>query len=479
MAGFPATPSQPTIADFLRAGVTSGGRIVSPTSILSHPAVWRGVDLISTSVARIPFDVYVRGADGSRSNATDHDAMILKRQPNGLYSRFQLIKSWVVETLTHGDGFIYIERRGNRPIKLWLLESASTSVRSDSSGITYTTTDRNGQRMVLDSSQVLHLRGLGNDGLTGLPIYQILAEGFGLGLTLQRYQRAFFDNYGRPSVAIKLPPEVTSREDVEEFREAWMAKHGGGPETAFTPAMLRPGADLVEMKSDNAIESLVNLREHDLVTIANCLGLPPHRIGAKSVSVSYGSLEQENLSFLQDIDGWTTQAEQEFSLKLLRTDEQETHYIEGNREALVMPDSETKANLLALYRRNGMMSDEQIANKTNIPRDPNGTYWVEANLIERSKALRDDPEPVNQEPAPEDSDDENVDDPTRSLSMALTESIVGRLQRRAVKSGKIESNLWEEELGSLPGWSSVAAYLDVMSPEKLETKIITENLWTT
>lgn len=470
MAGTP----QPTIADLIRYGVSSGSMVVSPQTILQHPAVWRGVDLISTSIARIPFDVYRRQGDGSREPDSNHDAYgLLKRQPNGEYSRFQLIKTWVVNTLTHGDGFIFIDRdQLGRARQLWLLDPGKTSIDSDDRGITYSTTDRFGRRQILDSSQVLHLRGLGNDGLTGLPIYRVLADAFGIGLTLQRYQQAFFNNAGRPSVVIKLPPEVSTKEQVEEFRDAWMAKHGGGPETAFAPAMLRPGADLVALQSDNAVEALANLREHDLVTIANCLGIVPHRIGAKSVSVSYGSLEQENLSFLQDLDGWITQAEQELSLKLLRSREQSTHYIEGTREALVMPDSKTKAELLALYRRNGMMSDEQIGRKLNIPREDSGTYWVEANLIERSKALAGDPEPSPSEPTPEETDDQPSE-----IERALTSSIVGRLARRAKKSGKVETNLWAAELGQLPGWQHAADLLEVATAETLNPETITAELW--
>jgi HK97 family phage portal protein len=457
-----------TLADFMRSSIArKNGQIINPRTILKHPGVWRGVDLISTNVAKVPFDVYQREADGSRRSAGEYDTyFLLKRQPNWVYSRFQLIKCWVVNTLTHGDGFIFIRRDNlGRPMALFLLDSAATSIHAGQFGVYYTTTDADGIRRRLDASEVAHLRGLGNDGISGLRIAEVLADAFGLGLTLQRYQNLFFENSGRPSVVIKLPETVSSREEAEEFREAWGDVHGG-PENAFKPAMLMPGADVTMMQNDNAIESLANLREHDLVTIANCLGIPPHRIGAKSVSVSYGSLEQENLSFIQDIDGWITQAEQELSLKLLRTSEQGTHYIEGTREALVQSDSKTKAELLALYRRNGMMSDEQIARKLNLKREAGGTYWVEANLIERDRALAE-PEPTP-EPAPD-----------RELSLKLTNSIVGRLSRRAAKSGKLEINLWQEELGDLPGFVAAADYLENNPIDQFKTETITGLLWTT
>ena len=436
--------SGPTIKDVIRAGYDGSGQLVNPRSILSHPAVWRGVDLISTSVARVAFEVYCSNSDGSRRCADEHDARGLVRLfPNRYYSRFQLFKTWVANTLTNGDGYIYIRRDSlGRPQELLLLESRSTTFVQQEDQILYYASDRFGNSYRLLPSEVLHLRGLGNDGFTGLPVTHVLSEAFGLGLTLQRYQNIFFQNGGRPGVAIKLPPEINTREKVEEFREAWGQVHGGTA-NSFKPALLMPGAEVSPIASDKAVEELSNLREHDLVTIANCLGLPPHRIGAKSVSVSYGSLEQENISFLQDIDGWITQAEQELSFKLLRRRERNTHYIEGDRENLVRTDSETRANLLAIYRRNSFFSDEEIRRKLNMPPPKEGdTFWTEANLIERTKAL-----------AAVTGTGDSDQTETTQLAVALTASSVGRLTRRWQKSGKLEIELWQQELGMLPGFN--------------------------
>lgn len=452
----------PRLADLLRGYATAGNQIINPQTILRHPAVWRGVDLISTSVARIPFDVYRRLPDG-RESAIDYPAYrLLKMRPNGLYSRFQLIRSWLVNTLTYGDGFVWIGRdEFGDPTTLQLLESSDVVIAISAGHVSYVATSDDGSRLPVPASDILHLRGLGSDGLTGKPIYRVLAEAFGLGLTLQRYQTAFFANAGRPSVVIKLPPEISTQEQVEEFRAAWGSIHGGGPENAFRPAMLRPGADIVTLQSDSAIESLANLREHDLVTIANCLGIVPHRLGAKSVSVSYGSLEQENLSWLQDLDGWTTQVEQEMSLKLIAAFDAENYYIEGNREALVQPDSKTKAELLSIYRRNGMLSDQEIRRRLNMgPPSAEDTFWTESSLIERSRALR--------VPLAPGSRDET--------SLKLASATVARLLRRADKAGHFEIGIWQEEFGELPGWNDLVLpddELRAVLPEQRKTVIAT------
>ena len=328
------SPNSPTITDIFSGGYYGNGN-VTPKSILGNPAVFRAVDLISTSVAKIPFDVFVKTDDG-REAARNHPAYsLLKLKPNQFYSKFQLIKSWVVQTLTHGDGFIWINRDDlGRPVELLLLDSASVTVGIEQDRLIYAVQDSTGIHRI-DSSNVLHLRGLGTDGYTGLNICQVLSEAFSLGNTLQRYTNVFFSQGSRPNLIIKLPPEINSPEQIEEFRKHFGNIHGGDVSNAFRPALIRPGMEIQPLQSDSAVEQLTNLREHDLKMISNIFGIPQHRLGSSSNSVSYGSLEQENLSWLEDLDGWICQAEMEMSIKLLRTSEHLTHYVEANTLHLV------------------------------------------------------------------------------------------------------------------------------------------------
>ncbi len=488
-------PTPPTMASFLSGinSVSTTGQLINPRTILGHHAVFRAVDLLSTSVARIPFDVYKKTSDGREVDDRHPAQYLLKHKPNNLYHRFQLLKTWVVNALTHGDGFIFVSRDElGRPIELYLVDPSSVSVVIEDSQLYYVIA-QDGRMNKIEANNMLHLRGLGTDGISGLPVTQILSDCFGLGLTLQRYQNVFFSNAGKPSVVIKLPPEINSLDKINEFRDAWNTIHSG-VDNAFKPAMLRPGAELIPLANDSAIESLSELREYDIVTIANVFGVPSHRLGGRIVSVAYGSLEQENRSFLEDLDGWLCQIEMEL-LKLLRTSEIQTHYIEANRDARVQIDAKTKAELFGIYRKSGLMSDEEIRKKMNMPVGMEGTFWTETNLTPRDKALA--PDAPAAEPTPEDdeheapTDDANeTDDKTEQLSRTLSASIVQRIFRRLEKSGKIDIDLITDELGHMPGFTKFvtalpdADELSAVLPEQrkamlanIDTNKINEDLW--
>jgi len=109
-------------------------------------------------------------------------------------------------------------------------------------------------------------------------------------------------------------------------------------------AMLRceaPDATVENLPQTHARDAqLDELRERDIIEVANWWGIPPHKLGAAG-RTSYASLEQENKAFLEDcLDPWLCQIEQECDAKLLLPEEidEETHVIEFRRPGLTSAD---------------------------------------------------------------------------------------------------------------------------------------------
>ena len=267
------TNNLPTIADIFKGG--------SAKQLLKIPAVFRGCDIISNSVAKIGFDVYKRLPDGSRAVDDKHTLQkLLKQRPNSLYTPYALIKGWVLNALTHGDGYIFIKKDSfGNPTELVLMNPECTSIIYEKGVITYASANDRGEYERLSSSQVAHLRFNSSDGICGNPVYRTLADAFGLSANLQRFQNAFFDNGGKLSYVIILPEEITN-EEIEEFRKGFSEIHSGTG-NSFRPAMVRPGTDIKTLGNDNSISALKELREHDLITVANCMGFNHTKLDRK------------------------------------------------------------------------------------------------------------------------------------------------------------------------------------------------------
>jgi hypothetical protein len=202
-----------------------------------------------------------------------------------------------------------------------------------------------------------------------------------------------------------------------------------------------------------------------LIQIANLIGLPPHKLGAK-ISSSYNSLESENASFLSDclaphLQLWI----EEIECKLLTESEKErnTRWVEADTSKLVPLDATTQNKIRIDKLNNGLASWEELRTELTLTttKDPDQKWRHAANIVVEGTAVTelevDQPTvttPAKEElpPLPE-PDTEAQDDVARKLS----EQILGRLITRmktAVLNGNTElephRTVVLDHLGALP-----------------------------
>lgn len=486
-----ASIEDPTVAlskayDLLVDSPSSSGAIINKRTILGNPAVWRGANLIAQSVAKLPCLVYRRGKDDSRERATSHPAYrLLKKAPSQYYSAYTFKHTLQAHALLYGNGYSYIYRNElGSPVELAILDPELTYPVKENETVWYVTSVE-GKQVKLPFADVLHIKGLSYDGLVGWSVLDVMRDALGLGLSLQKYGSVYFRNNGRPSIVIELPPNVRNEETIAEFRKTWGNMHQG-LDNAHRPALLRNGAKLTTIGGDNENGQYLQSREHDLIMVADILGLPPHKLGA-GIATSYSSLESENRAFLSDsLDGWLTQWEEQLELKLLRETEkaQDSFFIEFERKALVQTDARTETELLVTWLNNGLASWEETRSKINLPtiKDEAQEWRRPANIVVEGEEPAPEPQAPVPEPQDQEQEEEQDQEQDRSLDEALAEArketiidlarqmfnaqnrcmsllrtdvkrLVNRLQR-AAESGKLDmrshSQVWNEALAAFP-----------------------------
>lgn len=446
--------------EYLVSSPSSSGMPVNHNSILGSAGVWRAVNLISSSVARLPCHVYRRQNDGGRLRAKNHPASyLLNKKPAENLTPFILFQTLMSHALIHGNGYAYVYRDNDAsPSSLLILDPQQTYPVRENGNLLYVTRIGAEDRKLLPEN-VIHFKGLGYDGLAGYPVIDILKDTFGHGLSLLKYGNVYFKNNASPNVVIELPSFFKDEEAIERFRKSWGNIHTG-LDNAHKVAILENGAKLSKFTINNEEAQWLASREFDLKALANVFGLPPHKLGA-NISTSYGSLEQENRSFLNDsLGGWLAMIEQELESKLLTEQEKrsDSHFVEFLRAAIERADLLTETNALVLQVNNGLLSlDEarQILNRPLLPDGLGEAHRIPLNLGELGK----EPEqPLQQQPQQE---------PPQSQERlsSLTESVLERLAIRVAKDvaskgtkGLVERHrsVIEESLGAFPNASIFA-----------------------
>lgn len=413
---------------------SESGVRVNPKTILQNPAVWRGVNLISSQIAKVPLVVY-RRRDGSREVARNHPAFqLLQRSPSDYTTPVTWKQATLHDALIYGNSFHYIERDATgKPISLLWLDPSQTTAKKERGRIVYVTQIEQTQ-FVFGPADVLHIKGLSADGgLEGLALCDVLKDALGLGLALQSYGSYFFKNLARPSLVIELPANVKDVTKIAEFKQRWN-ENNQGLKSQNRAEFVLPGTKVQPIGMQNNEGQWVEAREHDLVMVADILGIPPSKLGSRN-QISYASLESDNKNFLSDsLDSWLVKLEEELSLKLLSERQlfTDSHYIEANRKALIQIDAKTEVELLTMQLANNVLAWEEVRGILNLPDSKEGLTFIGTTTSNPSQ-----PEPQAEPPqatlAPGVANEEANQEAAQRLSK-LANGVVHRLVTRVAKS---------------------------------------------
>jgi HK97 family phage portal protein len=382
----PTTPlSDPDewLYEALGAEKAASGVRVGRESSLRYSAWWRGINLISRDVGKLPLFIY-RREGGGKTRATEHQAYHLVRyKPNDYQTALIFRQQLTAHALNCGNGYGYIYRRGDgRPLEIVPLNPDQTYALRQNGRLWYVTTVAGEPRKLLPED-VLHIKGLGFDGLTGYSVYAKAREALGVGMAAQQYGARFFRNNARPSVVLIHPARLGEQAKIN-LRESWNRIHEG-LDNSHKTAVLEE-AMKVEVIGANARDSqLVELQQFTIREIANFLGVPPHKLG-DTAKTSYASLEQENQSYLDDaLDFWLANWEHECWDKLLTEAEkqQDSHTVEFLRSALVRADLGARFAAYNTALLGGWLSRDEIRGLENLNPIPDGAgsnYFLPLNM---------------------------------------------------------------------------------------------------
>lgn len=150
-------------------GSSTSGKSVNPKNAVQVSAVYACVRVIAETVASLPMGVY-EDTGGGTQKAPDHPLYrLLHDEPNPEMTSFVWRETMLSHLLLWGNSYSQIIRNGKTGVLgLYPLLPDRMEVDRDSSGkLTYTYTTTEGSAVQLKPEDVLHIPGLGFDGIVG------------------------------------------------------------------------------------------------------------------------------------------------------------------------------------------------------------------------------------------------------------------------------------------------------------------------
>lgn len=298
---------------FLFGGTTSG-KAVNERTAMQTSAVYACVRILSESIAGLPLHVYRRNGDGGKERSPGHPLQkLLHDEPNKEMTSFVFRETLMAHLLLWGNAYAQIIRDGRGyPVALYPMLPDRMAVDRDPSGeLIYTYQSEKGQ-VKLRKESVLHIPGLGFDGLIGYSPIAMAKNAVGLALATEDYGAAFFANGANPGGVLEHPGVV---KDPDRLRESWQSQFSGT--NAHKVAVLEEGLKFHQMSIPPEQAQFLETRKFQINEIARIFRVPPHMVGDLEKS-SFSNIEQQSLEFVKyTLDPWVVRWEQSLQQVLI------------------------------------------------------------------------------------------------------------------------------------------------------------------
>lgn len=347
----------------------SSGVYVSEETALNYSAVFSAVSIISADISSLPLMLFKRLANGGKDRYEDHRLYpLLHDMPNPEMTSMVFRETLQAHALLWGNAYAEIERdKTNRPIALWpLTPDRVTPVRDGRNGpLRYRVV--NGSDMVyLEPERILHVPGLGFDGICGYSVVAKARESMGLGLAAERFGGAFFGNGASMGGVITYPGDPPIQ--VKKENRETLAKRHEGVDNAHRMLALYGGAkyERIGIPPDDA--QFLETRVFQVRDVARWFKLPPHKL-ADLADATFSNVEQQNTDYyISCLRPWLEKWEQELERKLIAPLERRQQFVEHVVEGFLRADATGRAALEKAHFEIGATTPNEIRNSEN--RDP-------------------------------------------------------------------------------------------------------------
>ena len=378
-------------------GSTASGKAVNERSAMQMTAVYACVRILSEAVASLPLHMYRYNDTGSKEKALTHPLYgILHDEPNPEMSAFSFRETLMAHLLLWGNGFAQIIRNGRgEVVSLYPLMPDRMTVDRDSRGrlfYEYTRSDGDARTpggkstVTLAPSDVLHIPGLGFDGLVGYSPIAMAKQSIGMGLACDEYGASFYQNGAQPGGVLEHPGVV---KDPKRVRESWNAIYQGSA-NAHRVAVLEEGMSYKPISISPEQAQFLQTRKFQIEEIARIFRVPPHMVGDLDKS-SFSNIEQQSLEFVKySLSPWISRWEQSIHRTLLLPSEKQRFFVRFNVEGLLRGDYKSRMDGYAVARQNGWMSANDIRELENLdripPEDGGDLFLINGNMTKLSDA---------------------------------------------------------------------------------------------
>ena len=378
------TASSDLLREWLSQGSSSAGINVNYETALQASVSVACARVIAEGLAQIPLKVFRSNEDGGSSPARNHSLYrILHDSPNEWQTSYEWREMTALHLVFAGNAYSHINRgRNGEVVELLPLDPSDVTVEQKDFIVTYKII-RNGQKVAIDSKNMLHLKGFSWNGFSGLDGINLAREAIGLSLATEKHGSKMFSNGATIPGVVSTDANLT-KEQLDTLRESFNSSQQS-LDNAWNILVLYGGLKYQTRASNNDEAQFLETRGFQVEEVCRHFRVMPIMVGHSDKTSTYASAEQMFLAHVVHTMGpWYARLEQAFNKQLLsKEDYKNGYYTKFVVNGLLRGSHADRASYYTQMFNIGALNPNEIRQMEEMnPYDMGGQYRVPMNTEE-------------------------------------------------------------------------------------------------
>jgi len=360
-------------------GSTTSGKTVNERTAMQTTAVYACVRILAETIASLPLHIYKYTEDGKEKAFTHNLYRLLHDEPNPEMTSFVFRETLMSHLLLWGNSYTQIIRDGRgQVLALYPLSPDKMIVDRTSNGELYYEYKKDNESIILRKEEVLHIPGLGFDGIVGYSPIAMAKNTIGMAIATEEYGASFFSNGANPGGVLEHPGVV---KDPKRVRDSWNSVYQGSV-NSHKIAILEEGMKFNSIGIPPEQAQFLETRKFQTEEICRIFRVPPHLVASLD-KATFSNIEHQGISFVvHTIRPWLVRIEQSINKSLFTEKEKKEYFVNFTVEGLLRGDYASRMQGYAVGIQNGFLSPNDVRTLENMNTIENGDiYAMNGNML--------------------------------------------------------------------------------------------------
>ena len=393
---------------------TKAGVDIDEVAALNFSAVWNAIQIISGTIGSLPLHLLRRAGKNTEKMTSESIYGVLHSVANPEMSAMSYREATGAHVVSWGNSYTEIVRsKTGEVVELWPIGPNRVKPERKNDKMFYEISIGGGQKVTLPREKVLHIPGLGFDGLMGYSVLNKARESIALGMATEEFGSRYFGGGTHPGVVVSHP--LALGPDAHKRLKKDLTNAYSGLGKSHKLLLLEEGMKMENIGIPPEDSQFLQTRQFQTVEVARWFNIDPSKLKDHSRS-TFNNIEHLSIMHVVDcITPWMVRIEQCLDMQLLTPEQRQLgFFFKHNVEGLLRGDTAARAEFYSKMFNIGAYSINEIREKENMnPVDGGDERFVPLNMVPLSMAKevaapKPEPEPAQiVAPEPDEETDED------------------------------------------------------------------------